>query len=93
MRNHTLLDMVQCTLVNSSLLVFLWGEAFKTTTYILNQVPSKSVLKTPYELWSHKKPSLRPFHVWGYKAEVRPYNLQSKKLDPKTTNGYLLVIV
>ena len=41
--NHTLLDMVRCMLVNSPLLEFLWGEALKTTTYILNQVPSKFV--------------------------------------------------
>ena len=62
-RNRTLLDMVQCMLVSSSLLEFLWGEVLKTTTYILNKVPSKSVSETPYELWSQKKPSLRHFHV------------------------------
>ena len=89
-RNLTLLDMVQCMLVNSSLLEFLWGEALKTTTYILNQVPSKSVPKTPYELWSQKKLSLRHFHVWGCKVEVRPYNPQSKKLDQKTISGYFI---
>ena len=38
-RNCTLLDMVQCMLVNSSLPEFVWGEALKTTAYILNQVP------------------------------------------------------
>ncbi|RVX18724.1 Retrovirus-related Pol polyprotein from transposon TNT 1-94 [Vitis vinifera] len=46
------------------LLKFLWGEALRTAAYILNQVPSKSVPKTPYELWSGKKPSLHIFHVW-----------------------------
>ena len=54
-RNRTLLDMVRCMLVNSSLPEFLWGEALKTSASILNQVPSKSVPKTPYELWSQKK--------------------------------------
>ena len=62
-RNRTLLDMVQCMLINSSLPEFLWGEALKTTAYILNQVSSKSIPKTPYEIWSQKKPSLRHFHV------------------------------
>ena len=88
--NRTLLDMVRCMLVSSSLLEFLWGEALKTTTYILNQVPIKSVSKTPYELWSQKKPSLRHFHVWGCKVEVRPYNPQTKKLDPKTISRYFI---
>ncbi|KAL6324412.1 hypothetical protein AAG906_013016 [Vitis piasezkii] len=89
-RNHTLLDMVRCMLSNSSLPEFLWGEALRTATYILNQVPSKSMPKTPYELWSGKKPSLHHFHVWGCKAEVRPYNPQSKKLDPKTISGFFV---
>ena len=50
-------------LVNSSLPEFLLGEALKTSTYILNQMPSKSIPKTPYELCSQKKPSLLHFHV------------------------------
>ena len=73
-RNRTLLDMVKCMLSNSSLPEFLWGKALKTATYILNQVPSKFVPKTPYELWPWKKPSLYHFHVWECKAEVRPYS-------------------
>ena len=68
----------------------MWGEALKTIAYILNQLPSKSVPKTPYELWSQKKSSLRRFHVWGYKVEVRMYNPQSKKLDLKTISEYFI---
>ena len=37
-----------------------------------------------------KKPSLHHFYVWGCKVEVRSYNLQSKKLDPKTISGYFI---
>ena len=84
MRNRTLLDIVSCMLVNPSLTKFLWDETLRTADYILNQVPSKSIPKAPYELWSQKKPSLCHFHVWGCKVEVRPYNLQFKKLDLKT---------
>jgi len=89
-RNHTLLEMVRCMLSHSSLPDFLWGDALRTAVYILNQVPSKSVSKTPYELMSGKKPSLRHFHVWGCKAEVRPYNPQLKKLDLKTVSGFFI---
>ena len=77
-------------LINSLLPEFLWGEASKTVVYILNQVPSKFVLKTPYELWAYKKPSLCHFHIWGCKVEVRLYNPQSKKPDPKTTSRYFI---
>ncbi|KAF2284014.1 hypothetical protein GH714_017985 [Hevea brasiliensis] len=37
-------------LSHSSLPEFLWGDALKTVVYILNQVLTKSVPKTPYEL-------------------------------------------
>ena len=58
-------------------------------TYFFNQSLSKSVPKTPFELWS-RKPNLHHFHVWGYKAEVGIYNPQIKKLDPKTISGYFV---
>ena len=89
-RNRTLLDMVRCMLSHSSLPDFLWGDVIKTAVYILNQVPSKSVPKTPYELMTGKKPTLKHFHVWGCKAEVRPYNPQLKKLDLKTISGFFI---
>ncbi|KAH9687283.1 hypothetical protein KPL70_014708 [Citrus sinensis] len=82
--------MVRCMLSNFTLPDFLWGETLRTTAYILNQVPSKSVPKIPYELWSRKRPSLRHFHVWGCKAKVRPYNPQSRKLYLKTISGHFI---
>ena len=44
---------------HSTLLESLWGEAVKIAVYILNRVPSKAIAKTPYELWTSKKPSIR----------------------------------
>ena len=92
-RNQMLLDIVICMLIHYSLLEFLWGEVLRTAAYILNQAPSKSVPKTPYELWLGKKHSLRYFHVWGCKAEVRPYNSQSKKLDSKNISGFFFLVI
>ena len=57
--------MVRYMLINSLLPEFLCGVALKTVAYILSQVPSKYIPKTPYELWSQKKSSLRNFHVWA----------------------------
>ena len=62
--NRTLKDMVRSMISHSSLSNSLWGEALKTAVYILNRVPSKAVNKTPYELWTGKKPSIRHLHVW-----------------------------
>ncbi|RVW44411.1 Retrovirus-related Pol polyprotein from transposon TNT 1-94 [Vitis vinifera] len=58
--------------------------------YILNRVPSKAVPKTPFELWTGRKPSLRHIHIWGCPAEARIYNPHEKKLDSRTVSGYFI---
>ena len=60
-------------------------------------MPSKSVDKTPYELWNGRKPILSYLRVWGCEAYVK--KLTSNKLAsksekcifvgyPKETRGY-----
>ena len=79
--NQTLMDMVRSMMSNSSLPKSLWMYALKTSMYLLNRVPTKAVPKTPFELWTNRKPSLRHLHVWGCPAEARVYNPHEKKLD------------
>ena len=62
-RNRMLKDMVRSMINHSNLPISLWGEALKTATYILNRVPTKATAKTPYELCTGKKPSLKHFHI------------------------------
>ena len=50
-RNRTLMDMVRSMISYFTLPISLWMETLKTAIHILNRVPSKSVPKTPYELW------------------------------------------
>ncbi|KAH9753635.1 hypothetical protein KPL71_015142 [Citrus sinensis] len=69
-RNRTLLDMMRSMLSYSSLPISFWGLALETAVYLLNLVPSKSVPKTPIELWSGRKPSLRHVRIWGSPAHV-----------------------
>ena len=73
-----------------TLVEFLCGDTLKTTAYVLNQVPSKFVPKTSYELMYGKKPNLKHFHVWGCRAKIRPYNPHTKKLDFTTISGYFI---
>ncbi|XP_074313540.1 uncharacterized protein LOC141648719 [Silene latifolia] len=89
-RNRTLMEMVRSMLSSCYLPLSLWIYALKTSTYVLNRVPSKEVPKTPYELWTGRKPSLRHLRVWGCPAEVRLYNPNEKKLDPRTVSGYFI---
>ena len=57
----------------------------KNVIHILNRVPSKSMLKTPYELWIGRVPSLNHLHVWGSPAEAKVFNPNIGKLDPKNS--------
>ena len=87
-RNQTLKDMVRSMVSHSSLPESLWGEALKTAAYILNRVPSKAVNKTPYELWTGKKPSIKHLHIWGCPTEAWPYRPHERKLDSITISCY-----
>ena len=78
-RNPTLLDMVRSMGTNTKLPQYLSTESLKTTLYILNQVPTKVVSKTPFELFKGWKLSLRHIRVWGCPSKVRIYNLQEQE--------------
>ncbi|RVX10693.1 Retrovirus-related Pol polyprotein from transposon TNT 1-94 [Vitis vinifera] len=62
-RNRTLLDMVRCMLSKSSLPEFLWGEALRTATYILNQVPR---CKAKVRLYNPQSKKLDPKTISGF---------------------------
>jgi hypothetical protein len=62
----------------------------KTAIHILNRVPSKPVLKTPYELWTRRVPSLHHLHVWGSPAKAKVVNSNIAKLDSKTVSYFFI---
>ncbi|KAK8669722.1 hypothetical protein V6N13_107146 [Hibiscus sabdariffa] len=76
---------------HTSLPTSFWGHAIETTAVTLNRVSSKSVQKTPHEMWTGKRPSMSFMKVWGCKAFVK--HQMSTKLEPKshkcTLVGYL----
>jgi hypothetical protein len=78
--------MVRSMLSYSTLPIGLWMEALKTTIHILNQVPSKSVSKTSYELCTWHKPSLNYIYVWGCPTEAKIFKPNAGKLEPKTVS-------
>jgi transposase InsO family protein len=88
--NHTLMKMVRSMLRNSMLPLNLWIEALKTAAHIIIHVPSKSVPKTPYELWTGRKTSINYLHIWGCPAEAKIFNPQLEKLDPKTISYHFI---
>ncbi|KAI5429879.1 hypothetical protein KIW84_034458 [Lathyrus oleraceus] len=68
-----------------------------TSAYTLNRVPSKKVDKTPYEIWSGKRPHMSYMKIWGCEVYVKRQistNLEPKSDQclfvgyPKETRGY-----
>ncbi|KAK9018647.1 hypothetical protein V6N11_001617 [Hibiscus sabdariffa] len=81
-RNQTLLDMVRSMMSHSDLPISFWGHALETAAFTLNHVPSKSVQKTPYEIWTGKHPSMSFMKIWGCQAYVK--HQMSTKLEPRS---------
>ncbi|KAL4382929.1 hypothetical protein GQ457_15G018860 [Hibiscus cannabinus] len=81
-RNRTLLDMVRSMMSHNDLPNAFWGYALETIAFTLNRVPSKSVQKTPHEMWTGKCPNMSFMKVWGCKAYVKHH--MSTKLEPKS---------
>jgi hypothetical protein len=82
--------MVRSMLSYSTLPIGLWMEALKTAIHILYRIPSKSVSKTSYELWTGHKPSLNYIRVWGCPAEAKIFNLNVGKLEHKTVSCHFI---
>ncbi|KAK8563085.1 hypothetical protein V6N12_011142 [Hibiscus sabdariffa] len=57
-RNRTLLDMVRSMMSHTDLPTSFWGYALETAAFTLNRVPSKSVQKTPHEMWTGRRPNI-----------------------------------
>ncbi|KAJ9566645.1 hypothetical protein OSB04_002611 [Centaurea solstitialis] len=87
-RNRTLLDMVRSMMCHCTLPVSFWGHALETATHILNRAPTKSVEKTPYELWKGKKPKMSFLKIWG--CEVYVKRPTSEKLKPKSDKCFFV---
>lgn len=82
-KNRSLTEMATCMLVDAGMEKRFWGEAMLTATYIQNRLPSRSIQKTPHELWWGRKPDLSHIRVFGSQAYVHVPDTKRKKLDSK----------
>nr|GEY48163.1 zinc finger, CCHC-type [Tanacetum cinerariifolium] len=70
-KNSVLKEIVNFILSYSGLSQGFLGEAMFIACYLLNRVPSKRNMTTPYELWTKNEPNLNYLRVWGCRAAVR----------------------
>jgi transposase InsO family protein len=87
-RNRTLLDMVRSMMSHADLPISFWGHSLEIATFILNRTPSKAVQKTPYKIWTGKRPSMSFMKIWGCEAYVK--RQASTKLGPKSYKCYFV---
>ena len=71
-KNRTVVGLIRSMLKDKSLPLELWGEAINTCVYVLNRSSMKSLQgKTPYEMWSEKKPKLSHLRIFGSIVHVK----------------------
>lgn len=84
-RNRTLLEMTHNILKHFKLPNYLWGEAVRHSTYVLNRVATRALKDvTLYEAYRGSRPNLshmRIFGCIGYAKVVKPH---LKKLEDRS---------
>jgi aspartyl/asparaginyl-tRNA synthetase len=86
--NQTLLDMVRSMMSQTDLPLSFWGYALEIAMFTLNRVPTKSVERTPYEIWTRKCHGLSVIKVCGCEAYVK--HLMSDKLTKKSDKYFFV---
>ncbi|KAK8975594.1 hypothetical protein V6N11_035652 [Hibiscus sabdariffa] len=83
-RNRTLLDMVRSKMSHNDLPTSFWGHALEAAAFTLNRVPSKSVQKTPHEMWTGKRPGMYFMKVTEPEVEENSTDLETQPLRRST---------
>ncbi|KAG7552453.1 Integrase catalytic core [Arabidopsis thaliana x Arabidopsis arenosa] len=84
-RNRTLMEMTRSILKHMNIPNYLWGEAVRHATYLINRVATRTLTdKTPYEAYKGKKPNIQHLRVFGCTAYARIESPHLKKLDDRS---------
>jgi len=90
-RNQTIMNMVRCLLSEKEMPRFLWPEAVKWTTYVLNRSLTKTIKdKVPEERWTGIKPKVDYFRVFGSVAHFHVPTQKRIMLDDRSHRCILL---
>ena len=92
-RFRTLGERTVCLLIRSGLPKTFWWDAYDTSNYITNHLPTKTARGyiSPEEFIKGQPPDISHFRVWGCQTFVRkPRNYLRKDLSEKVYNGYFI---
>jgi transposase InsO family protein len=83
-KNRHLLEVARSLMFTMNVPKFLWGEAIKTATYLINRMPLRVLdFKTPAECLLKTNDFLVPPKVFGCVCFVHDYRNSVGKLDPR----------
>lgn len=87
--NRSILEWGRCLLIESNLPNNFWAEEVFTAVYLINLSPCKNLNRTPEEIWSGKKHTIKHIKMFGCKGICTRIcthipKQQHKKLDPKS---------
>lgn len=92
-RNRTLMEMSRSPLKAMKVSNYLWGEAVRHATYVINRLPTKALVNmTPYECLTQKKPNLEHLRVFSCLAYSKVKAAYLQKLDDRSHSLVHLVI-
>jgi hypothetical protein len=84
-KNRTLVEIARCMLYSKGLHKKNWVEAICCDNFILNKVPTKSVMHvTPKEKWNGRKPDISNFKIFGSECWAHIPDEKWKNLEAKT---------
>lgn len=84
-RNKTLLEMTLSILKHLDVPNWLWGEAVRHATYLINRLATRTLhQQVPYESYKGKKPNVDHLRVFGCICYVKVNIPHLKKLDDRT---------
>ena len=78
-------EMARCMLLESKLPKYLWTYAVMSTVYIRNRCFNARLGKTPYEVFTGRRPNVSGMHIFG--SICYAYVQDKKKLDARSAKG------
>ncbi|KAG7599681.1 GAG-pre-integrase domain [Arabidopsis suecica] len=84
-RNRTLMGMTRSIMKHMNIPNYLWGEAVRHATYLINRVATRTLIKqTPYEVFKSKKPNIAHLRIFGCIGFAKTESTHLKKLDDRS---------
>jgi len=82
--NRTVFEAVRAMLADQKCRRDLWADAAVYAAEIRNSLPTRSLERTPYEMWTGVSPNVTTFRVFGCTAYTHVPDSKRTKLDDKS---------